>query len=192
MPPSSQINVEYFFRLLYELLYGEQGAVNYAGFASFVSHLWLWVTAIGYLVAVAGLFLIAYCTVRLFELRKREAHYYETVIRTPESMHAANARWQHIESLIASTEPSKWREAILEADIMLDQVLFKRGYEGEGVGEKLRNADPTNFRTIKDAGEAHGVRNQIAHQGSAFNISETIARRTIAKYESVFREFEVL
>lgn len=187
-----QINVEYFFRQIYDLLYGSKGALNYSLFAAFIASVWVWLTALGYLLAVAGLFLIVYCMVRVFELREREEHYYSTLIHAPEAAMKTNARWEHIESLIESGDQSKWREAIMEADIMLNDALYKRGYEGENVSEKLKSADPHNFRSLEDAWEAHKVRNQIAHEGSAFHITETIARRTIARYESVFREFEIL
>jgi hypothetical protein len=75
---------------------------------------------------------------------------------------------------------------------MLDDMLTKHGYTGDGVGEKLKSADRINFSTLEDAWEAHKVRNQIAHEGYAFNLSESLARRTIAHYESVFREFKVI
>lgn len=189
---TSQLNVEYFFRKLYELIYGADTTVNYAAFTSFIAHVWNWIIAVGYLLAVVGLFMIVYTTVRLFELRKREEEYYHTLVRSPESDRSSAARWQHIESLVMSTDTSKWREAIIEADIMLDDVLFRRGYEGDGVSEKLKSADSDHFRTLQDAWEAHKVRNQIAHEGSAFNLSESIVRRTIARYESVFHEFDAI
>lgn len=192
MQGQSQLNVEYVFRKIYDLLYGAHGAANYAALAVFLASLWLWITAIGYFLAVAGLFLIVYCMVRLFELRQREEHYYGTLIKGAEPAKRTNARWEHIESLMASGEGSKWKEAILEADIMLNDALYRRGYEGENVSEKLKSADPRTFRGLNDAWEAHKVRNQIAHEGSAFHLSETIARRTIARYESVFRELDLL
>lgn len=192
MQGQSQLNVEYLFRKIYDLLYGAHGAANYAALAAFLASLWLWLTAIGYFLAVAGLFVIVYCMVRLFELRQREEHYYSTLIHTTEPSKRTNARWEHIESLMASGDASKWREAILEADIMLNEALYRRGYEGENVSEKLKSADPRVFRSLNDAWEAHKVRNQIAHEGSAFQLSEAIARRTIARYESVFREFDLL
>ena len=98
----------------------------------------------------------------------------------------------HIESLANGTSASEWREAIIEADIMLDDVLARQGYVGDGVGEKLKAAEPENFRTLQDAWEAHKVRNQIAHEGSAFNLSESLMRRTIGRFESVFREFKAI
>ena len=75
---------------------------------------------------------------------------------------------------------------------MLDDMLTKQGYDGEGVGEKLKSVESSDFNTLNEAWEAHKVRNQIAHQGSAFDLSDTLARRTIAQYEAVFREFRAI
>lgn len=191
MQPGNQFNVEYWFRLLYECLHGScYGSM--AGFSSFLSHLWLWIVGIGYVLSVIGLFVIVYCTIRLFELRKREEEYYQTLIPMSDTKGDTHSRWQHIESLIGGATSSEWREAIIEADIMLDDLLSQQGYVGVGVGEKLKSVDQASFATLQDAWEAHKVRNQIAHEGSSFLISDTFARRTIARYESVFHEFKVI
>ncbi len=190
--PGKQINVEYFFRLLYEWIYGPHAVFNYAGFQATVAHIWLWIIVIGYILSVIGLFVIVYTTVRLFELRKREEVYYSTPIASPEATGGVNPRWQHIESLANGASASEWREAIIEADIMLDDMLMRQGYVGDGVGEKLKAAEPENFGTLQDAWEAHKVRNQIAHEGSAFNLSESLTRRTIGRFEAVFREFKAI
>ena len=165
---------------------------NYAGFQAAIAHIWLWIIVIGYLLSIIGLFVIVYATVRLFELRKREELYYSTLIESPETTGGMSPRWLHIESLAAGTSASEWREAIIEADIMLDDMLARQGYVGDGVGEKLKAAEPENFKTLQDAWEAHKVRNQIAHEGSAFNLSESLARRTIGRFETVFREFKAI
>ncbi|MCX6786301.1 MAG: hypothetical protein NTU85_00570 [Candidatus Kaiserbacteria bacterium] len=186
-----QTNVEYWFRLIYECLHGAcyGGTITAAGFSTGLTHIWIWVTNIGYILSIAGLFVIIYTTMRLFELRKREEEYYSTIIPAPGTMNIS-PRWQHIESLASGASASEWREAIIEADIMLDDLLTQRGFIGEGVGEKLKSVEPADFSTLQDAWEAHKVRNQIAHEGSAFNLSESLAHRTIARYESVFREFK--
>ena len=129
---------------------------------------------------------------RLFELRRREEKYYSTLIAAPPAEGDTNPRWKHIESLMQGTRASEWREAITEADIMLDDMLMREGYTGSGVGEKLKGAVRANFHTLDEAWEAHKVRNQIAHEGSTFNLSESLAQRTIARYEAVFREFDAL
>ena len=191
--PATQSNVEYWFRLLYNCLHGScSGSSGLNEFSAFLAHLWLWIIIIGYALSVIGLFVIVYTTVRIFELRKREEKYYSTIIPPPEAAGDANPRWQHIESLAGGATASEWREAIIEADIMLDDTLARKGYIGDGVGEKLKSAEPSEFNTLQDAWEAHKVRNQIAHEGSAFDLSESLAQRTIARYASVFREFKVI
>ena len=191
--PATQANTEYWFRLLYECLHGAcYGSVGISGFLAWLAHAWIWITVIGYILAVVGLLIIIYCTVRIFEIREREEHFYNTLITPAEAEGGVHPRWEHIQSLLDAATPSSWREAIIEADIMLEDVLAREGYEGDGLGEKLKSADPDSFKTLQDAWEAHKVRNQIAHQGSAFELSETLARRTIAHFEAVFKEFKVI
>jgi len=186
-----QLNVEYWYRLLYECLHGScYGSLS--GFSALLAQLWLWIIIIGYLLSIIGLFVIVYTTMRLFQLREREEKFYNTIIPSSDVAGNTNSRWQHIQSLADGATASEWREAIIEADIMLDDSLAGQGYVGDGVGEKLKSIEPSEVHSLQDAWEAHKVRNQIAHEGSAFDLSESLARRTIARYESVFREFKVI
>lgn len=189
----NQLNVEYVYRLIYDCFHGACfGTVDLSAFVAWLAHLWLWIVIIGYALAVIGLIVIVYTTVRLFELRKREEEHYGRVIIAPESAGGMNPRWQHIEELAKSASPSDWRTAIIEADIMLDDMLTEQGYVGESLAEKLKTIEKSDFDTLDDAWEAHKVRNQIAHEGSAFDLSETLARRTLARFEAVFREFDLI
>ncbi|MDB4992025.1 MAG: protein of unknown function with transrane region [Parcubacteria group bacterium] len=183
------LNVEYFFRLLYNLFHGIHGGagggVSTGGLLAVLSHLWLLLTVLAYLFSLAAIGVFVYATLRLFQTRKDEEPRYETI--TPEAEHALveHSRWKYIMQLIESGLPGDWRNAIIESDIMLDELLSRLGYPGISVGEKLKAA---NFRTIRNAWDAHMVRNDIAHQGSAFELTEHVAHRTIANYEAVFRE----
>ncbi|MHB0865356.1 MAG: hypothetical protein ACYC1Y_00390 [Minisyncoccota bacterium] len=191
--PVNQINVEYGFRSLYKCFSGScTGSLDTSSFSALLAHLWLSIIIIGYVFSVLALIVVIYATMRLFELRKREEEFYGTLLLASDDAGGANPRWLHIESLLASASASDWRTAIIEADILLDDMLTKQGYVGEGVGEKLKSVEPSDFNTLQDAWEAHKVRNQIAHEGSVFDLSETLARRTIARYESVFREFKMI
>lgn len=189
MQPTQQ---EIAIRLPFDLTNGPFVFFSSAEFQSMTANIWLWIIAIGYILSIIGLFVIVYATVRLFQLRKREESFYGTIIVAPETIGGINPRWAHIQSLIDSPNTSQWREAIIEADIMLDDMLTRQGYVGDGVGEKLKTVEPSDFSTLQDAWEAHKVRNQIAHDGSAFNLSEELARRTIARYTAVFREFKAI
>lgn len=98
-------------------------------------------------------------------------------------------RWQHIQDLIKSYNPNDWRQAIIEADIILEEMLEKMGYQGVTIGDKLKTVERSDFVTLDRAWSAHKIRNQIAHSGSSFKLSREIADKTIKEYEEVFREF---
>lgn len=98
-------------------------------------------------------------------------------------------RFAIIKGYMSSTSEALWRIGIMEADTMLLEVLTEKGYQGEGVGEMLKNA---SFKTVDLAWDAHKMRNRIAHDGSAFTLSEKDAKRTFVLYESVFRELRAI
>lgn len=103
-----------------------------------------------------------------------------------------NERWARIRALTSSATTSDWRQAIIEADIMLEEMLRAIGYDGVTIGDMLKNVDPADFVTLEKAWEAHKIRNQIAHRGMDFRVERTEAERTIKLFEDVFREFNYL
>jgi len=98
-------------------------------------------------------------------------------------------RWAIIQKYMEGKEETFWRIAILEADNLLNEILIDRGYMGETVSEKLKNA---KFSTIHLAWDVHKIRNRIAHEGSKFVLAETVAKKTIATFEAILMEFKVL
>ncbi len=100
-----------------------------------------------------------------------------------------NAKWKHVELLLKSHNSSDWRQAIIEADVMLEDMLDKMGYPGVGIGEKLKNVEENDFQTLDKAWEAHKVRNRIAHDGSGLKFPYNEAVRVVGLYHDVFKEF---
>jgi len=109
-------------------------------------------------------------------------------VSVPES----SRRWEHVLELVRSDNPNDWRLSILEADIMLDELVSRMGYKGEGLGEKLKNIEKPDFRTLDDAWEAHKVRNIIAHRGSDYVLTQREANRIITLFTRVFEEFHYI
>ncbi len=112
----------------------------------------------------------------------------QVMVHGPEAQ-AGNATWLEVEGKINSVNPSDWRLAILEADILLFEMLEQMGLPGQNLGEKLKSADASFFSTINEAWQAHKVRNIIAHQGAGYQLSYNEARKTIDLYRRVFEEF---
>ncbi|CAN5755713.1 hypothetical protein BH11PAT2_BH11PAT2_02200 [soil metagenome] len=190
-PPVHFLNLEYFFELLYAALHGGgsiSGKVELSGILAWMAHIWLIFTILSYLFSLAAIGVLIYATMRLYQIRKDEEPRYATIGESDLHGHVEHSRWAYITELIESGQEGDWRNAIIESDIMLDELLTRLGYQGDSLGEKLKTVNPNQFHTLSNAWEAHKVRNEIAHQGSQYQLSESIAHRTIANYEAVFRE----
>lgn len=185
--PIHFLNVQYFFRLIALMLEGR--AASLPDLTQLAAVLWLIVTVLGYLLTAAIIWAFIYFTTRLYQIRQAEEHLYTTVSHEVLDDQTDRSRWMHVQELINTGRESDWRQAIIECDIMLDEVLSEQGYLGQTIGDKLKAANPERFRTLQDAWDAHKVRNDIAHMGSSYPLTEQLAHRTVAKYENVFREF---
>ncbi|GEM_PF-3445192 len=109
--------------------------------------------------------------------------------RSDQHSQAPNPRWKQVLAHIGSDNPSDWRLAILEADIVLEETLDRAGYVGETLGDKLKSAERRPFNSLNAAWEAHKIRNAIAHQGQGFELNQREASRVVGLFEAVFREF---
>jgi hypothetical protein len=103
-----------------------------------------------------------------------------------------NPRWNKVLELLDSSNPSDWRMAILEADVILDELVSRMGYKGETLGDKMKSIERSDFRPIDDAWEAHKIRNILAHRGSDYILTKREARRAIDLYARVFEEFHFI
>ncbi len=157
------------------------------------------VTGVFIFVMVASLIvliLIVYAQIQLLHtehegFHELEKHAHERHDAEVEST-KKNDRWEHVVKLASSAGHGDWRRAILEADIMLADALAAQGYEGAGVGEQLKMANPIQMTTLDLAWKAHKVRNDIAHGGEAYELGERDARTAIDYYKRVFEELGVI
>lgn len=102
---------------------------------------------------------------------------------------AGQVQWRNIQKYMQSHNPSDWRLAILEADILLYDMLDQIGFEGDTIGDKLKSVNPASFNTLDNAWQAHKIRNLIAHEGSNFELNYAEARKAVTNYQKVFDEF---
>jgi hypothetical protein len=155
----------------------------------------------GVLISISILLLlgIIYSIAGLRAVRRKEASIFNAHVEAAYEDAAAAAanggdqeltiRWRTIVDLTESTNDNDWKQAIIDADIILDQILAKEGFIGDSLGERLRNATKADFKTLEQAGEAHGVRNSVAHGGAGFQLTQHEAKRVINLYKQVFEEF---
>lgn len=159
-----------------------------------------------FFLALFFLILISYSTIRIFQIRKKErehlkheiaeyAHHQterEKKMRAREEI-SKNPRWVKTLEYLFSQHESDWKLAVIEADTLLEDLMNQMGFRGESLGDKLKSAgQQSNFRGLSAAWEVHSVRNRIAHEGVNFKLSQHEAKRVIALYEQIFREFDFI
>lgn len=183
-----QIDIERIFRVLYDLLTNADGSSGVA----FLRSIWDFLNFISIFLAPILLFGIIYATIRLNQVLKDEQDQFQDAVRRVGTAVKGDERWQRVMRLVNGDNPTEWRHAIIEADVMLDEILTSQGYVGDTLGEKLKAVPQERLQTLQAAWEAHKVRNEIAHSGSDFILSQREARRAIENYRQVFSEFGML
>ncbi len=184
------LNIEYIFQKFYifiEWLFG------------FVTNPNLWSTlgTISILSSIIFLVIIIFSLVRIREIQleeKREMDHEinEALKKEQEKNRDENPRWHYVLTLTESPNDSDWRVAIMEADSMLEELLREKGISGDTLAELLEGARSNGYLHIQDAWDAHLVRNQIAHQGINFPLSQIEARRIMKLYQNFFEELGVI
>jgi hypothetical protein len=182
------INLQYFFLLIYNWLTGEH-ATSISVDLLIYWQIFKIISTIIILLLLTG---IVYTIIRLRQIRNEEAKEFGEVIMPQEIGEERNKKWADLLSLVESENAGNWRLAIIEADILLDELVSTMGYKGEGLGEKLKGIERSDFNTLEQAWEGHKVRNTIAHDGSGFVLTQREARRVIDLYRQVFEEFKFI
>jgi hypothetical protein len=113
-------------------------------------------------------------------------------VTTEELPSMQSQKWRQVLSHVNSQNPAEWRLSVLEADVILDDMMESLGFHGETLGDRLKNTPKGDFKTIDLAWEAHKIRNAIAHEGSDFLLSQRESKRVISLYETVFKEFSYI
>ncbi|MEK7572255.1 MAG: hypothetical protein AAB493_00120 [Patescibacteria group bacterium] len=158
-----------------------------------------------FIIAIVSIFIICYSVVRIFEIRKKEHKYLQYELEeyarkqvekekkdTEKNGSTQSIRWGGVLQHLSSENPGDWKLAIMDADSMLEDLLDQLGFKGENLGEKLKLVDMEKYSSLKSAWDAHIVRNKIAHEGIQFEISQQEAKRAIAIYEQIFRDFRYI
>lgn len=191
IPEPVFLNLEYVFFLLYRTF---GGVIDYVLTGAFWSDLKVFATLIVVLLIAA----VLYCLVRLHEIKKEEkkkaaaAAILDTLASAPAVPSSKNEAWETMRRRMLSDDESEWRLGIIEADILLDRTLTKKGYQGETLSDKLKQLGPEKLASVQLAWEAHKVRNRIAHEGADFKLTFPEVRRALANFELVFKELGII
>ena len=123
---------------------------------------WNTIAGFSFILSMGIVVAIIYAMMRVKQIRALEENHYKHQPMTvegrktfgkedaPAAGAAGEARWREVMRHIQSEDANGWRQAIMEADIMLDDVVTNLGYTGDGVGEKMKQIARSDVNTIDE------------------------------------------
>lgn len=95
-------------------------------------------------------------------------------------------RWLKIESSLQKDNPATYQTSVLQADKLLDMALKERGFKGQTMGERMKDAQ-NEWKNPGHIWGAHKIRNRIAHEPDVL-ITHEIASRSLAAFKQGMRD----
>ncbi len=99
--------------------------------------------------------------------------------------------WEDMQKRASSDDENERKITIVSADSLMDKILSLSGYQGENLGSRLKQIEPSDLDSLQDLWEAHKVRNRIAHEPD-LHLSREEATRTLGRYEKALKELKYL
>lgn len=179
------------FESMFEAL-GLGGSAVWDVISGVVGFLWGAYSALAWTVSSFLALAILFALAGLMYIRFRELSLYGTLPPKNNGDSVRGDRWKDLLLEAMSTDPKRWRFAILEADKMLGELLGNLGYPGATTADKMRALPEGAFVTVPVAWEAHRVRNFVSQGSSDFILTQREAFRVMKLYEQVFEEFSFI
>lgn len=98
-------------------------------------------------------------------------------------------QWGKILKRLETGKEAEFKIAVIEADSLLEEILKRKGYEGEMMGELLKGIDSNVLPNIEHVWEAHKLRNNIVHDHS-YKLRVDEAKRAISIFQESARSLE--
>ncbi|NBD73683.1 hypothetical protein GVX82_01420, partial [Patescibacteria group bacterium] len=105
-------------------------AIPFAGLRDLWTNVRFWFSVLAFTYSALLAAIIGFVLMRLTRVRREEMLALWRGLPDEPTI-VKDTRWQEIERMVASDQPSAWRQAILEADIILDEMVSRLGYPGE-------------------------------------------------------------
>lgn len=167
------------------------GGLSSDSVLGFLSSAWSVYVVIAYISSFIFLVLYIYASIeadKYSDIEHDLVHAAEEAYALKMTGGVTSDKFTELQAHLDSQNPNDWKLAIIEADIILDDTLKRQGYAGPTLADRLKSISPDTLHSIRDAWDAHMVRNKIAHAGADFVLTQKIARETIMQYERVFKE----
>lgn len=99
--------------------------------------------------------------------------------------------WEKIVEDSESAPPHSYTTAIVNADILIDELLKDAGFEGKDMGERLGKLNGLRIKSLDGVWSGHRLRNKIVHT-SGFEASKKAKDEALKVYEEFLKEVKIL
>jgi len=131
----------------------------------------------------------------IYQIRKDIKNSLETVVEsaTISGVHKENLikGWQSVLDKMEKGDEANYKLAVIEADKIFDNLLKRIGYQGDDMGERLKQITSAQLANIDEIWHAHKVRNRLVHEEN-FQLKEYEAKRVIEIYKRALDDLEAI
>jgi len=160
-------------------------------FLNFISENLLLLQFISLAVSAVLIGFTAFFIIKLNFVDSTIDHYID-VLSSKGIVHRRSIRiWKKIKKMLASGDEKKFKEAVLESDRILNDILKMAGYPGLNLDERLAPMNSAQLSNIEEIKQVHKLHNKIISEPS-FQISLGEAQVAIAIYEKAFQELKLI
>lgn len=99
--------------------------------------------------------------------------------------------WKKIQKRMESEDSNQWKAAVLEADMVTNDIMGKAGYKGSNMAEKLAVMPAIHAENKDQLLWAHDVRNTIVLVDS-FVLDKQTADRAVETFRDFLKSWEAL
>ena len=115
----------------------------------------------------------------------------ESISQVAESQKVSIEGWQSVMDKLNSNNEDSYKQAVIEADKIFDDLLKRNNYRGNDMGDRLKQITSDKLSNINEIWQAHKLRNQLVHEPD-FQLKEHEARRMIEIYQKAFQDLEAM
>ncbi len=101
--------------------------------------------------------------------------------------------WSRIEQLMEQQGTESTKAALMEADKLVDTALKQKGFDGQSMGDRLKDARSYfgNNAVYDGLWQAHKMRNALAHELS-FDVPKSVARQHLNQFKAALQQLRVM
>ena len=140
---------------------------------------------IEFLIIILVLGLLILFAISIFSQNQRHSKHFAKKVNSE----FIQERWKSINAS-ASAGGIGLKNAVTEADKLLDYVLLQKGFRGKTMAERLKNAQK-RLSDKEAIWQAHKLRNSLAHEVN-FDLVASHAKEALDSFQKALRELEVL